>query len=698
MPSDTENDELAIDATLDDVDMDVSAAPTSAPAQVDVDGFAVPAQPAMVDDVALIQAMVGAGEVVGSLPPITMSASEKRKLVEAQMAEAAAAAGNGPAPASTSAPASAPAPADPDSESSSEFESSSEEESDSDAERPAKARKPLTAAEHAALRAQLDKMVAADSSSEEESDDDDGVGGLLDNLGLDFMEDSEDEGGATGTAVMSAHEKPLPPVAQPPIAVLPADIELIAAGDVFSWMKERAVEAWLAKQAAAEAEKGTEKETEKDAEAVKQEPEVTDEIKKEPDDKDATEAAAAPMETTETKPDVKPDIDMKTDAESAAAATPSSPSRPKTTTPKFSSAGAVVIQAVQAPGQGWLEEGSVICLSDRRVLGTVAETFGPLVAPFYMVRLPPPPYPYPSDADLARGVRVFFPAAASYRRFVNMAAIRDPRFASDASNVFDEEIGDDEVEWSDDEAEAAAKRARKARRRGSRAPSATPGPGPHPSLPSRPHYDYNAQAEDEWENASDAGSVSGGGRTLVSYDDVAPNASRGQRQQRGRGRGRGRGQAPQGQGRPTGGGRQHPLPQRPVSGNWQQTQGQGQQGFQYAAYEPAGYEPGQPGMGMPPMGMMGMGMGMGMPMGMPMGMGMMPGMPMGMGQMGQMGQGDQMGPGQGQGQGQQQGNTPAINPRFAQMMGMGNMNMSNMGNMGNMGGGYWPQGGSGQSE
>jgi hypothetical protein len=57
-----------------------------------------------------------------------------------------------------------------------------------------------------------------------------------------------------------------------------------------------------------------------------------------------------------------------------------------------------------------------------------------------------------------------------------------------------------------------------------------------------------------------------------------------------------------------------------------------------------------------------------------------------------------MGPGQGQGQGQQQGNTPAINPRFAQMMGMGNMNMSNMGNMGNMGGGYWPQGGSGQSE
>jgi H/ACA ribonucleoprotein complex non-core subunit NAF1 len=39
-----------------------------------------------------------------------------------------------------------------------------------------------------------------------------------------------------------------------------------------------------------------------------------------------------------------------------------------------------------------------------------------------------------------------------------MRAVRDPRFkGSDASNLYDEEINEDEQEWSDDEMEAEAR-------------------------------------------------------------------------------------------------------------------------------------------------------------------------------------------------------------------------------------------------
>ncbi|EIW71726.1 hypothetical protein TREMEDRAFT_60642 [Tremella mesenterica DSM 1558] len=134
--------------------------------------------------------------------------------------------------------------------------------------------------------------------------------------------------------------------------------------------------------------------------------------------------------------------------------------------PKLSSAGTVVIRAMQSrPGahdEGWLEEGSVLCWEDGRVLGTVSETFGPLTSPFYTVRLPPPPYPYPPLHSLNAGTKLFYPTTPIYRTFVNMPLLRDPRLkGSDASNRYDEEVGEDELEWSDDEAEAEAKKRRK---------------------------------------------------------------------------------------------------------------------------------------------------------------------------------------------------------------------------------------------
>lgn len=631
-----------------------SAAMPPPPTPTATSTFAAPPVPEVVSDLALIQQMVDAGEVVGALPPLAMTAAEKRREVEASLAAKKQARAMDVDAA--------------DSDSSSEFESSSDDDDSDDGDRVPD--KPMTAEEHAEMKSELDRFMgtaAAGAGSDDDSDSDSGsdLDDLFARTGMEFMDDSEDEGegegGAGGGVIMSVHEQPLPPVAQPPVNALPEDVQLIIAGDVVSWMKEKAVETWLAKKA------------EKDKEAT-------------------SEAAATP------------------DGEVA------TPAAPTTTIPKFSSAGTIVIRAMQAPGEGWLEEGSVLCLSDRRILGTVCETFGPLTSPFYSLRLPPPPYPYPSASDLATGTKIYYPAAATYRKFVDMHAVRDPRFASDASNVFDEEVGDDEVEWSDDEAEAASKRKRKQKKRGgSRAPSLAPSSG-HPGaahpLPARPHFDYagdddmaslhGGDDDDRWDGMSDAGSTmsTASHRALVSYDDMsgpgtgagagAGGGAGGDRRIAGRGgrggaardnaRGGGRGR---GQGRTPGPGRNanansnanspYPLPQRPGAawaGNQASAAGVHAQGNEYQAYEPAGYSPQQPQLGMNAnMGGMNMGnmgnMNMGMGMGMPLMMGMPMGMPMGMGYGFQHQQQHQQPPQQHQQQQQDQGNAPAINPRFA---------------------------------
>lgn len=68
----------------------------------------------------------------------------------------------------------------------------------------------------------------------------------------------------------------------------------------------------------------------------------------------------------------------------------------------------------------------------------------------------PPPFP---KADLV-GLTVYYPVKSS--NTVPVAQLKRQRW-TDASNMYDEEVGDEEMEWSDDEAEAAAKRRRKMR-------------------------------------------------------------------------------------------------------------------------------------------------------------------------------------------------------------------------------------------
>jgi H/ACA ribonucleoprotein complex non-core subunit NAF1 len=163
----------------------------------------------------------------------------------------------------------------------------------------------------------------------------------------------DDEPMAAGP-IMSAHEVALPPVSRPPVEKLPEGEPMSLAGEVVSWVRERAVEAWWAAQAEVKAEaKGADAPVNGDAQVGKEEQIAVD---------------AATEQTNSTGGEDGQIVDIEP-APSAKVEKPSA--RPM---PKFNSSGTVVVRAMQArPGQeGWLEQGSVVCLPDGRVLGCVS--------------------------------------------------------------------------------------------------------------------------------------------------------------------------------------------------------------------------------------------------------------------------------------------------------------------------------------
>ena len=106
-----------------------------------------------------------------------------------------------------------------------------------------------------------------------------------------------------------------------------------------------------------------------------------------------------------------------------------------------------------------LESGSLLCLEDRSVIGVVAETLGRVQEPLYVVRFTSPPDI--AAAGLEKGTKVYYPE--SHATFVFTAALKAYK-GSDASNLHDEEVGDEEIEFSDDEKEMEHKRRVKAKK------------------------------------------------------------------------------------------------------------------------------------------------------------------------------------------------------------------------------------------
>ncbi|SPO26466.1 related to NAF1 - nuclear assembly factor [Ustilago trichophora] len=108
-----------------------------------------------------------------------------------------------------------------------------------------------------------------------------------------------------------------------------------------------------------------------------------------------------------------------------------------------------------------LDTGSLLCFEDGKVLGLVFETFGSIHNPMYSIR-------FSSAAAIDRevvktGKGVFYlPAQSTYVLTQLLRSIK----GSDASNMWDEEVAEDEIDYSDDEQEAEAKRRAKAIRSG----------------------------------------------------------------------------------------------------------------------------------------------------------------------------------------------------------------------------------------
>ncbi|KAI9847342.1 MAG: hypothetical protein M1838_000926 [Thelocarpon superellum] len=127
----------------------------------------------------------------------------------------------------------------------------------------------------------------------------------------------------------------------------------------------------------------------------------------------------------------------------------------------------ILIQAHVSGEYQVLETGSVLCLEDRTVIGAVAEPLGRVQQPMYSVRFNS--HEEIAEAGVVVGTTVYYvDAFATYVFTQPLQAMK----GSDASNLHDEEVGDDELEFSDDEAEAEYKRRvkqeRQARRGGSR--------------------------------------------------------------------------------------------------------------------------------------------------------------------------------------------------------------------------------------
>lgn len=116
----------------------------------------------------------------------------------------------------------------------------------------------------------------------------------------------------------------------------------------------------------------------------------------------------------------------------------------------------VLIKAKTSGEYQVLETGSVLCLGDKSVIGVVGETLGRVQQPYYSVRFTNAASI--SEAGISKGTAVFYSEKHSTTVFTQtLKAFK----GSDASNLHDEEVADDELEFSDDEAEAEYKRKQK---------------------------------------------------------------------------------------------------------------------------------------------------------------------------------------------------------------------------------------------
>ena len=129
----------------------------------------------------------------------------------------------------------------------------------------------------------------------------------------------------------------------------------------------------------------------------------------------------------------------------------------------------VIITAAKSAEDKVLNEGTVICFEDRTPVGLLYEVFGRLQSPVYSVK-----FNTQEEAEKfgeKKGSKVYYVVPTA--EFLSTHQIRKFK-GSDASNCNDEELPEDEQEFSDDEKEAAAKKKKKRKKTRQSTPTANP--------------------------------------------------------------------------------------------------------------------------------------------------------------------------------------------------------------------------------
>ncbi|RJE19423.1 snoRNP assembly factor Naf1 [Aspergillus sclerotialis] len=159
---------------------------------------------------------------------------------------------------------------------------------------------------------------------------------------------------------------------------------------------------------------------------------------------------------------------------------------------------AVLVEANISGEYQVLESGSLLCSEDRKVVGVVSETLGRVESPLYALR-------YATSAEVeergvCKGKSIYY--VESHSTFVFTQPLKGMK-GSDASNFHDEEIAEDEVEFSDDEAEAEHKRKLKQKQQERKKAKSGNGPGrarrepPGPSKLGQSELNYDDDAADD---------------------------------------------------------------------------------------------------------------------------------------------------------------------------------------------------------
>lgn len=120
----------------------------------------------------------------------------------------------------------------------------------------------------------------------------------------------------------------------------------------------------------------------------------------------------------------------------------------------------LLIKAITPGEYQVLEYGSVLCTENREVVGAVADTIGRVQEPIYSVAFTNAKEI--EDAGFEYGTKIYY--VDNHSSFVFTQPLKNMK-GTDASNIHDEEAGEDEIEFSDDEKEAEYKRMKKLAKR-----------------------------------------------------------------------------------------------------------------------------------------------------------------------------------------------------------------------------------------